>query len=374
MKLFIVRKGVDPRLAELKIGGCSLEGHLSLNAAASFSVVLLEESSQSTEAGLYVRADVWFSSVALRRLAGRIADNEVRPNSIVATSTREVIAAYVDDPRELFAEFGAAPTVKAFGQGWFRLPNVSTFDTVELDREFPPTRIANFLDVARLEKRISYERACSALLFGVRIRDPDRISIRGELICGVGVEIDLDVIVEGRVMLEDGVRVGAGCILIDSTIGRDSTINPHSVIDHADIGGNSVIGPFGRVRPGSKIGDGVQIGNFVEIKASHIGAGSRINHLAFIGDAKLGAKVTIGAGVITCNHSPHGVRATEIGSGAYVGSGTELVAPLSIGENATIGAGSTITENVPAGKLTVARSRQVTIENWPRRDSGDRQD
>lgn len=374
MKLFIVRNGVEPRLLELKIGGCSLAGHLSLSAAASFSVVLLEELSQPTEAGLYVRADVWFSSVALRRLAGRIADNEVKPNSFVATSTGEVIAAYVDDPWALFTEFGATPAVKAFGSGRSRLRNASTVDAVELDENSPPTLIENFLDVARLEKRISYERACSALLCGVRIRDPDRISIRGELICGVGVDLDLDVIVEGRVTLEDGVRIGAGCILIDSTIGRNSRINPYSVIDHAMIGGDCVVGPFGRVRPGSKIGDCVQIGNFVEIKASHIDDGSRINHLAFIGDAKLGANVTIGAGVITCNHSPRGVRATEIGAGAYVGSGTELVAPLSVGENATIGAGSTITEDVPAGKLTIARSRQVTIEAWPRRGEGDSQD
>lgn len=221
-------------------------------------------------------------------------------------------------------------------------------------------------DLAALERGILKARADDALRAGVRIRDPQTISIRGELHCGSGVEIDINVIIEGRVRLDDGVKVGANCILINATIGAQSRVNPYTMVEDAVIGANTRIGPYARIRSGSTIGDSVQIGNFVEIKNSEIGDASRINHLAFIGDATLGRAVTIGAGTITCNHDGISTKRTLIGDEAYIGSGSLLVAPLVIGEHATIGAGSTITEDAPAGRLTLGRSRQLTIPDWTR--------
>jgi bifunctional UDP-N-acetylglucosamine pyrophosphorylase/glucosamine-1-phosphate N-acetyltransferase len=199
---------------------------------------------------------------------------------------------------------------------------------------------------------------------GVRIRDPRQIWLRGELVAGLDVEIDINVIVEGKVVLGDGVTIGANCILKDSEIGPKTRINPFSLVERASIGADCIVGPYGRVRPASAIGDGVQIGNYVEIKSSEIGSRSRINHHAFIGDAAVAEDVTIGAGTITCNHDGVRVNRTIIERGAYIGSGCNLVAPLRIGERATVGAGSTITEDVPAATLTVARSKQMTIANW----------
>jgi bifunctional UDP-N-acetylglucosamine pyrophosphorylase/glucosamine-1-phosphate N-acetyltransferase len=190
------------------------------------------------------------------------------------------------------------------------------------------------------------------------------------MVCGSGVEIEPNVIFEGRVVLGNGVKIGAHCIIKESEIGTDTRIHPFSLIEHAVIGANGTIGPYGRIRPGSVIADAVQIGNYVEIKNSDIGSRSRINHHAFIGDATVAEDVTVGAGTITCNHDGVQINRTIIERGAYIGSGCNLVAPLRVGERATIGAGSTITEDVPAMKLTLARPRQMTIERWrgPRRD------
>ena len=221
-------------------------------------------------------------------------------------------------------------------------------------------------NAAMLEKKILYKRACDALLAGVRIRDPNKVFIRGKLKCGIGVEIDVGVIIEGKVNLDAGVKIGAHSILKNVEIGAHTQVNPFSIIEDSIIGSNAFIGPYGRVRPGSKIGNFSQIGNFVEIKKSKLGSHSRVNHLAFLGDATLEKNVTIGAGSITCNHNGSGINKTKINEGVYIGSGCELVAPISIGKNATIGAGSTITKDVPAGKLTIARSRQQTIKDWKR--------
>ena len=214
------------------------------------------------------------------------------------------------------------------------------------------------------EKHLLYIRALQAMQQGVKIRDPERVDIRGELICGQGVEIDINVIIDGKVQLGDNVRVGANCILINAEIGSGTTINPFSLVEDAIVGQEGFVGPYGRVRPNSRLGDRVQIGNFVEIKNANVSSGCRINHLAFVGDADLGERVTLGAGTIICNHDGVGVNYMSIDEGAFVGSGCNLVAPVNIGANATIASGSTITEEAPAGKLTLARSRQVTIDNW----------
>ena len=224
--------------------------------------------------------------------------------------------------------------------------------------------LGSFVELAVVEQHLLRERAINALRAGVRLRDPQSVRIRGDLVCGVGVEIDVDVIIEGSVTLEDGVRIGAHSIVRHARIGKHTRIEPFSLVEGSSVGEHSVVGPYGRIRPGSTIGDRVQIGNYVEIKTSRIGAGSRINHHSFIGDADLADGVTIGAGTITCNHDGVGNVHTMIERSAYIGSGCKLVAPVRIGEGATVGAGSTITRDVPAAKLTVARSRQITIENW----------
>jgi bifunctional UDP-N-acetylglucosamine pyrophosphorylase/glucosamine-1-phosphate N-acetyltransferase len=160
------------------------------------------------------------------------------------------------------------------------------------------------------------------------------------------------------------VKIGAHSILRNCRIGDKTSINPFSLVEQSHVGSNSFVGPYGRIRPGSVVGDNVQIGNYVEIKNSRVGDGSRINHHTFIGDATLDQNVTIGAGTITCNHDGFGAQQTIIERGAYIGSGCNLVAPLHIGENAIVGAGSTIASDVPAAKLTLARPRQTTIEDW----------
>jgi acetyltransferase-like isoleucine patch superfamily enzyme len=237
--------------------------------------------------------------------------------------------------------------------------DASSFETVT-----PSRLLASFVDLAAVEQEVLRERATEALRAGVRVRDPQTLRIRGELHCGAGVEIDVDVIVEGAVTLEDGVRIGAHSIVREARIGKHTRIEPFSIVEASSIGEHAVVGPYGRIRPGNTLGDRVQIGNYVEIKSSRIGAGSRINHHSFIGDADLAESVTIGAGTITCNHDGVGNVPTVIERGAYIGSGCKLVAPVRIGEGATVGAGSTITRDVPPGKLTLGRSRQTTIEHW----------
>jgi bifunctional UDP-N-acetylglucosamine pyrophosphorylase/glucosamine-1-phosphate N-acetyltransferase len=220
------------------------------------------------------------------------------------------------------------------------------------------------VDLAELERRLLLIRAVTAMKQGVLIRDPATTYIRGDLKCAPGVEIDINVIIEGSVVLGRDVTVGANSILRNCQIGDKTSINPFSLVEQSSVGNGSFIGPYGRIRPGSVIGNNVQIGNYVEIKNSRIGDDSRINHHTFIGDATLAQKVTIGAGTITCNHDGTGTNETIIERGAYIGSGCNLVAPLHIGQEAVVGAGSTIARDVPAAKLTLARERQITIDSW----------
>ncbi len=199
---------------------------------------------------------------------------------------------------------------------------------------------------------------------GVQFLDKDKVEIRGELICGLGVRIETNVIFEGKVVLEDNIAIGSNVIMSDSHIGSGTTIKPFSLIENAQVGRECMVGPYARIRPGSIIGGACQIGNFVEIKNSILGTSCRVNHMAFVGDALLGDKVTIGAGTITCNHDGVKTNKTVVMKGAYIGSNVNLVAPVTIYEDSVIGSGSTITEDVPAKKLTVARVRQKVIESW----------
>ena len=222
------------------------------------------------------------------------------------------------------------------------------------------------VQLAELERRHQLNIAHALLERGVTLMDPARIDVRGELICGRDVTIDVGCVFEGRVELADGVRIGAHCVLVDATVGAGANIKPFSHIDDATIGAASQIGPYARLRPGTTLGEDVHIGNFVEVKNSTVAAHSKANHLAYVGDATIGSRVNIGAGVITCNYDGANKFRTVIEDDVFVGSDTQLIAPVTVGKGATLAAGTTLTKDAPAGKLTISRSKQVTIDNWKR--------
>ncbi len=222
------------------------------------------------------------------------------------------------------------------------------------------------LQLAQLERIHQSNLATDLLLQGVTLADPARIDIRGQLHCGRDVSIDVGCVFEGEVSLADGVRIGAYCVIRDAQIATGVEIKPFCHIDSAQIGSGSVIGPYARLRPGAELAEQVHIGNFVEIKNSQIAAHSKANHLAYIGDASIGSRVNIGAGTITCNYDGVNKFRTVIEDDVFIGSDSQLVAPITVGKGATIGAGTTLTRSAPAGKLTVSRPKQMTIEGWMR--------
>ena len=222
------------------------------------------------------------------------------------------------------------------------------------------------VQLAHLER--VYQRRCSERLMrqGVTLCDPSRVEIRGEVSTGQDVTLDIGVILEGTVKLGSRVTVGAHCVLKDVEIGDDVTILPMSHIDGAIIHAGVHAGPFSRIRPGTVLSEAAHVGNFVEIKNSQVGTGSKINHLSYVGDTTMGRDVNIGAGTITCNYDGANKHRTVIGDRVFVGSDTQLVAPVTVSDGATIGAGSTITRDAPAEELTLSRSKQVTINGWKR--------
>jgi bifunctional UDP-N-acetylglucosamine pyrophosphorylase/glucosamine-1-phosphate N-acetyltransferase len=222
------------------------------------------------------------------------------------------------------------------------------------------------VQLAELEAAYRRQRATALMLEGVTIVDPARFDARGPVSVGRDVFVDVNVVFEGNVKLGNRVRIGPNVVIRDAEIGDDTVVFPNCVIDRARIGSNCNIGPFARLRPSAELEAGVHIGNFVEVKNSVIRAGAKANHLTYLGDATVGEKVNVGAGTITCNYDGVNKWRTEIGAGAFIGSGTMLVAPVKVGAGATIGAGSTITRDAPDEKLTLERSKQVTIEGWKR--------
>jgi bifunctional UDP-N-acetylglucosamine pyrophosphorylase / glucosamine-1-phosphate N-acetyltransferase len=222
------------------------------------------------------------------------------------------------------------------------------------------------IQLAELERCRQHELAQALLAHGVTLRDPGRLDIRGSLICGKDVVIDVNCVFEGDVRLGDDVKVGANCVLRNVHVAAGSRIEPFSLLEQAGIGKDCRIGPFSRVRPGTILGDEVHVGNFVELKNSQIGFNCKINHLSYVGDATVGAKVNIGAGTITCNYDGANKFRTVIEDGAFIGSDTQLVAPVTVGRDATIGAGSTITKDAPPQQLTLSRNRQITVPGWKR--------
>jgi len=201
---------------------------------------------------------------------------------------------------------------------------------------------------------------------GATLVDPARFDQRGELLLGRDVFIDVNVVFEGRVELGDRVRIGPNCVIRDVTIDADAQVFGFCHLEKATIGPRCNVGPFARLRPGASLGPDVHIGNFVEVKNSALGAGSKANHLTYLGDTTVGRDVNVGAGTITCNYDGANKHRTVIEDGAFIGSGSMLIAPVTIGAGATTGAGSTIGRDAPAGKLTLSRAKQVTVDGWQR--------
>jgi bifunctional UDP-N-acetylglucosamine pyrophosphorylase/glucosamine-1-phosphate N-acetyltransferase len=232
-----------------------------------------------------------------------------------------------------------------------------------------PAEVAGVNDkvqLAQAEAACRRERADKLMLAGATLADPARIDIRGDIEVGRDVFIDVNAVLIGAVRLAAGVKIGPNCVISNSEIGAGTEVFANSVIDHASVAENCRIGPFARVRPGTILHRDVHIGNFVEVKSSEIGAGSKANHLTYVGDSRVGSGVNVGAGSITCNYDGQNKWPTVIEDGAFIGSGSMLVAPVRIGAGATIGAGSTITQNTPSGELTLTRAKQTTIAGWKR--------
>jgi bifunctional UDP-N-acetylglucosamine pyrophosphorylase/glucosamine-1-phosphate N-acetyltransferase len=238
--------------------------------------------------------------------------------------------------------------------------------TVQPAHEWEIHGVNNKTQLAALERAWQQVEASRLLAQGVTLADPARIDVRGKLNCGRDVEIDVGCIFEGDVMLGDRVRVGAYSVIRNTTVASDTDIAPYTHIDSSEVGSGCHIGPYARLRPGTRLADEVHIGNFVEIKNSEIAAKSKANHLSYIGDSTVGSRVNIGAGTITCNYDGANKYRTVIGDDAFIGSDTQLVAPVTIGKGATIGAGSTITRDTPDGELTLSRSKQLTVPGWQR--------
>jgi len=220
--------------------------------------------------------------------------------------------------------------------------------------------------LAELERIHQGEIARALLEAGVTLADPARIDVRGSLVCGRDVGIDVNCVFEGHVELGDGVQVGANCVLRNVTVAAGTKLDAFTLIDDATVGEANKIGPFSRIRPGTTLARDVHVGNFVEIKNSRIDDGSKINHLSYVGDTTMGKKVNIGAGTITCNYDGANKHRTVIEDEVFVGSDTQLVAPVTVGKGATLGAGTTLTKDAPAGELTLSRARQLTIAGWKR--------
>ncbi|GAB7540635.1 bifunctional UDP-N-acetylglucosamine diphosphorylase/glucosamine-1-phosphate N-acetyltransferase GlmU [Cupriavidus sp. 8B] len=222
------------------------------------------------------------------------------------------------------------------------------------------------VQLAELERIHQRNLAQRLLEAGVTLLDPARIDIRGELTCGRDVTIDVNCVFEGRVHLEDGAHIGANCVLRNSTVGAGARVQPFCHFEDASVGAAGRIGPYARLRPGTVLGEDVHIGNFVEVKNSQIAAHSKANHLAYVGDATVGSRVNIGAGTITCNYDGANKYRTVIEDDVFIGSDTQLVAPVTVRRGATIGAGTTLTKEAAADKLTLSRSKQMTLDAWQR--------
>ena len=222
------------------------------------------------------------------------------------------------------------------------------------------------IQLAQLERHYQYRAARRLMAQGVTLLDPARFDLRGEVTAGRDVLIDVNVILEGKVIIEDGVSIGPNCVIKDSTLRAGAVVKANSHLDGAELGEGADCGPFARLRPGSVLGAKAHVGNFVELKNAVMGEGAKAGHLSYLGDAQVGARSNIGAGTITCNYDGANKFRTVLGEDVFIGSNSSRVAPLTLGDGATTGAGSTVTSDVPAGSLAVGRAKQRNIEGWKR--------
>jgi bifunctional UDP-N-acetylglucosamine pyrophosphorylase/glucosamine-1-phosphate N-acetyltransferase len=310
----------------------------------------------------------------VRDASGRVARIvEEKDADVKERAIREVNTGIIAAPRELLEKW-LSRLSNDNAQGEYYLTDIvaaAVADGVMVEVRQPAGAheclgVNSKSDLAALERRFQMNKAESLLESGVTLADPARIDVRGELSCGRDVSIDVNCIFEGKVVLGDGVRVGANCILRDVTVGAGTEVKPFSLLEEASIGNNARIGPYARIRPGTELADEVHIGNFVEVKASRIAARSKANHLAYVGDSTVGADVNIGAGTITCNYDGANKHRTVIEDDVHIGSDVQLVAPVTVGRGATIGAGATITKDVPPGGLTLTEKKQVSKPDWQR--------
>lgn len=259
-------------------------------------------------------------------------------------------------------------------QGEYYLTDIiamASRDSVDIATAQPQSAVEveganNRVQLAQLERAYQVREAEKLMLAGANLRDPSRIDIRGDVTVGMDVMIDVNVIFEGQVTIGNNVTIGAGAILIDCDISDNAVIKPYSIVEKAKVGIKASVGPFARLRPGAELKTDAHVGNFVEMKKAVLGEGSKAGHLAYIGDAKIGAGVNIGAGTITCNYDGANKHLTVIEDGVFVGSDTQLVAPVTIGKNATLGAGSTITKDVAENELVITRVKQRHLSDWER--------
>jgi len=259
-------------------------------------------------------------------------------------------------------------------QGEFYLTDIIGFaveDGIDINTRHPDSTVEiegvnNKRQLADLERAYQSRSANTHMENGLTLRDPNRFDVRGELSFGKDVIIDANVIIEGKVTLGDRVTIGPNVLLKDIIIGNETNIHANSVLEKSIIGASCEIGPFARIRPDTILADQVKVGNFVEIKKSTVAEGSKVNHLSYIGDTTMGSQVNIGAGTITCNYDGANKHQTIIGDNVFIGSNSQLIAPVTVGDGATIGAGSTITRGAPSGALTLTRPKQVTREGWKR--------
>ncbi|MGZ5199440.1 MAG: bifunctional UDP-N-acetylglucosamine diphosphorylase/glucosamine-1-phosphate N-acetyltransferase GlmU [Telluria sp.] len=350
-----------------------LYGDVPLTTAASLRK-LVEAAGKDKLGILTVEFDNPFGMGRIVRENGRIVRIvEEKDATEAERAIREINSGIMVIPtRHLKKWLGALSNNNAQGEYYLTdIVSQAVADGVEVvaaqpSAEWEVAGVNSKVQLAELERRFQLNVANSLLEKGVMLMDPARIDVRGELICGRDVSIDVGCVFEGRVELADGVSVGAHSVLVDASIAAGAQIKPFCHIEDAVVGPKSIIGPYARLRPGTELAEDVHIGNFVEIKNSKVAAHSKANHLSYVGDADVGSRVNIGAGTITCNYDGANKFRTVIEDEAFIGSDTQLVAPVTVGKGATLGAGTTLTKDAPAGKLTISRPKQMTIDGWQR--------
>ena len=308
------------------------------------------------------------------RVVGIVEERDASP---AERAIREVYTGIVAAPVEALRRWVAAISAdNAQGEYYFTdivamaVGDGFVVEAVSLASPGEVLGVNDRIELEAVERRLQRRRAEELMRGGVTLRDASRVDIRGEVDAGEDVTIDVGVVLEGRVRIGRGAAIGPYTVLRNAEIGEGAEVLSHCVVDGATVASGARIGPFARLRPGTEVGEDARIGNFVEVKASRIGAGSKANHLSYVGDADVGREVNIGAGTITCNYDGVDKHRTTIEDGAFIGSGVELVAPVRVGEGATIGAGSTVTRDAPPRQLTLSRSRQTSIARWKRRFGG----